>query len=108
GAPIAGGTNAAPGPGSAFVVEADESDGSFLVYRPMVAVVTNVKPDHLDFYGDLPAIERAFAAFAGTIRHGGLLVVCADDPGAVRLAQRFAETGGRVVSYGTSEGADLR
>lgn len=108
GAPIAGGTNAAPGTGTAFVVEADESDGSFLVYRPRVAVVTNIKPDHLDFYGDLAAIERAFDAFAGTIRPGGLLVASADDPGALRLARRVADAGGRVVTFGTSDGADLR
>lgn len=108
GAPIAGGTNASLGSGSAFVVEADESDGSFLVYRPRVAVVTNIKPDHLDFYGDLAAIERAFDAFAGTLRPGGLLVASADDPGARRLACRVAERGGRVVTFGTSDGADLR
>ena len=52
------GTNAAVGDGPAFVVEADESDGSFLAYRPDVAVVTNVQPDHLDFYGTPEAVER--------------------------------------------------
>src|SRR5690606_18396462 len=75
---------------------------------PAVAVVTNVKPDHLDFYGDLPTIERAFAAYAATIRPGGLLVASADDPGALRLARRVADGGGRVVTFGASDGADLR
>ena len=55
------GTNAALGGGPAFVVEADESDGSFLAYRPDVAVVTNVQPDHLDFYGTTEAVEEAYA-----------------------------------------------
>ncbi|WP_122260595.1 UDP-N-acetylmuramate--L-alanine ligase [Ornithinimicrobium cerasi] len=103
GAPLAGsGTNAAPGgPGSPVVVEADESDGSFLVYRPLVGVVTNVQPDHLDFWGDYAAVERAYAAFAATIRPGGLLVTNADDPGAARLAERARDLGTRVVTWGT-------
>ncbi|MCK0112669.1 UDP-N-acetylmuramate--L-alanine ligase [Ornithinimicrobium sp. F0845] len=101
------GTNAAPGTGP-FVVEADESDGSFLTYRPDVAVVTNIKPDHLDFYGDFVTIEATFARFAGTIREGGLLVAAADDPGAVALATAHREAGGAVVTFGTGEGADVR
>lgn len=101
------GTNAAPGAGP-FVIEADESDGSFLTYRPEVAVVTNIKADHLDFYGDLPAIEAAFARFAGTIREGGLLVAAADDPGAAALARTHRAGGGAVVTFGADEGADVR
>ncbi|MFX0537353.1 UDP-N-acetylmuramate--L-alanine ligase [Ornithinimicrobium sp. Y1847] len=108
GAPLAGmATNATPGaPGSPVVVEADESDGSFLVYRPRVAVVTNVQPDHLDFYGDADTVERAYADFAATIRPGGLLVTNADDPGAARLAERARDLGVRVVTWGT-EVADV-
>src|SRR5690606_6870642 len=101
------GTNAAPGTGP-FVIEADESDGSFLTYRPQVAVVTNVKADHLDFYGDLATIETAFARFAGTIRDGGLLVAAADDPGAAALARVHQDGGGAVATFGTTEGADVR
>lgn len=110
GAPLAQtGTNAAPGrPGSPMVVEADESDGSFLVYRPRVAIVTNVQPDHLDFYGDLAAVERAYADFAATIRPGGLLVTNADDPGAARLAARAREAGTPVLTWGTGPEADVR
>lgn len=102
------GTNAALGTGPAFVVEADESDGSFLVYRPHVAVVTNVQPDHLDFYGSVEAVERAYAAFATSVPEGGLLVACADDPGARALVDAAREAGRRVVTYGYDEGADLR
>ena len=60
------------GAGPAFVVEADESDGSFLAYRPDVAVVTNVQPDHLDFYGTREAVESAYAAFVDSVTEGGL------------------------------------
>lgn len=97
------GTNAAPGTGP-FVLEADESDGSFLTYHPQVAVVTNIKPDHLDFYGDLATIEAAFARFAGTIATDGLLVAAADDPGAATLA---AMHHGAVATFGTDESADV-
>ncbi len=102
------GLSSAPGTGSAFVVEADESDGSFVVYHPLVAVVTNIRPDHLDFYGDLATIERAYERFAATVRPGGLLVVCADDPGARALGEHHAGQGGRVVSYGLAADADVR
>ncbi len=102
------GTNAAWTGGSAFVVEADESDGSFLVYRPEVAVVTNVQPDHLDFYGTFSAVEAAYGEFAGSLRPGGRLVACADDAGSARLAARAAASGTRVRTYGFGAGSDLR
>lgn len=97
------------GGGTPVVVEADESDSSFLTYRPQVAVVTNIRPDHLDHYGDLATIQEAFEAFLGTVRDGGLAVVCADDPLASDLGRRVAHQGRvRVLSYGVSENADLR
>lgn len=101
------GTNAHSGSGDTFVVEADESDGSFIVYRPHVAIVTNVQPDHLDFYQSFRVVEAAYLEFAHTIQPGGLLVTCADDEGAVRLAATARADGIRVVTYGFSEGADL-
>lgn len=101
------GTNAALGGGSSFVVEADESDGSFLVYRPQVAVVTNVQADHLDFYGTFEAVRAAYRAFADTIAPQGLLVACADDPGSADLADYQRGRGGRVLTYGTDPGADV-
>lgn len=110
GAPLAQtGASADPGaPGSPVVVEADESDGSFLAYRPRVAIVTNVQPDHLDFYGDVEAVERAYLDFTRTIRPGGLLVTHADDPGAARLAAAARAEGIRVVTWGEGEDADVR
>ncbi|GGB18193.1 UDP-N-acetylmuramate--L-alanine ligase [Flexivirga endophytica] len=109
GAPIAGiGANSGVGQGDSFVVEADESDGSFVVYRPQVAIVTSVRDDHLDFYGTSERLQQAYAEFADTIRDGGLLVACADDPGAAALAIRHRELGRRVVTYGRTADADLR
>ena len=94
------GTNAHDGSDDIFVVEADESDGSFVVYHPEVAIVTNVQPDHLDFYLNFKVVEAAYDAFVGTIRPGGLLVTCADDAGARGLAERARSRGIRVVTYG--------
>ncbi|HYO86676.1 MAG TPA: UDP-N-acetylmuramate--L-alanine ligase [Dermatophilaceae bacterium] len=102
------GANAALGSGPGFVVEADESDGSFLVYRPQVAVVTNVQPDHLDFYGTFEQVEQAYDRFAATIRPGGLLICCIDDPGAARLADAQRRRGGAVIGYGTSTASQAR
>jgi UDP-N-acetylmuramate--alanine ligase len=99
------GSNAHHGTGDVFVAEADESDGSFLRYAPWAAVVTNVEPDHLDHYGDAAAYHAAFAEFAARVSPDGVLVACADDPGAMAAA---SSARCRVVTYGTSAGADLR
>ncbi len=106
GAEIVGlGTNAAIGDGAPFVVEADESDGSFLAYRPRHCVVMNVQPDHLDFYGTFERVEEAYAAFAASRAPGGLLIACADDEGSARLA---ATDDGAVVTFGVEANADVR
>ncbi len=103
------GTNAHWGTGPHFVVEADESDGSFLAMTPRVAVVTNVEADHLDHWADLASIEDAFVRFcAATMEVGGVAVVCADDPGARRVTERARALGVRVVTYGQAADADLR
>ena len=102
------GSNAGLGSGPDFVVEADESDGSFVVYRPQTAVVTNVQPDHLDFYGDVAGVEAAYRRFVDTMATTGLLIACADDPGADDLARYARGTGRRVLTYGLAEDADVR
>ncbi|WP_347350419.1 UDP-N-acetylmuramate--L-alanine ligase [Intrasporangium sp.] len=102
------GTNAHHGSGDTFVVEADESDGSFVAYRPHVAVVTNVQPDHLDFYDNFKVVEAAYLEFTRTLEPGGVLVTCADDEGAGRLAAAARSDGRRVVTYGFAPQADLR
>ena len=100
------GTGAADGPGRDFVAEADESDGSFLMYAPDIAVVTNVDADHLDNYGTEQAYRASFGDFLAKVRPGGLLVTSADDPGARDLTDRARATGLQVVTFGESPGAD--
>lgn len=103
------GTNAHRGSGPHFVVEADESDGSFLAITPRVAVVTNVEADHLDHWDDLTSIEDAFVRFCrASIETDGWAVLCADDPGSRRVADRAREEGVRVLTYGLSSDADVR
>ncbi|WP_411376159.1 UDP-N-acetylmuramate--L-alanine ligase [Arthrobacter sp. MPF02] len=102
------GVNAAHGQSGIFVAEADESDGSFLNYRPRIAVVTNVEPDHLDHYGTAEAVYESFDRFTALLPADGVLIACADDAGARSLAERTRARGNtRVVLYGTEEGADL-
>lgn len=102
------GTNAHHGSGDVFVAEADESDGSFLVYRPEVAIVTNVQSDHLDFYGTFAAVRAAYVMFAATVQPQGLLVACADDKGSRALAEVARAAGTRVSTYGLAADADVR
>ncbi len=97
------GSGGRSGRGDLFVAEADESDGSFLLMRPAVGIVTNVELDHVDFFpGGLAEIESAFTAFAERCRH---VVVCADDERAVRSV---LAAGVPTTTYGTAEGADVR
>jgi UDP-N-acetylmuramate--alanine ligase len=104
------GATAHEGTGEVFVAEADESDGSFLLYSPAAAIVTNVEPDHLDHYGTSEAVAAAFGAFAARIMPGGLLVACADDPGSAALAAgvRACRHDVEVCTYGVSAGSDVR
>lgn len=90
------------------VVEADESDGSFLAFTPRSLVVTNLEPDHLDFHGDAAHLTAAFDALTARIAGGGTLVVCADDDGARALGDRAAARGIAVLTYGTAEDAAWR
>ncbi|MHB2023383.1 MAG: UDP-N-acetylmuramate--L-alanine ligase [Mycobacteriales bacterium] len=102
------GSGAHHGTGELFVAEADESDGSFLLLEPDGAVVTNVAADHLDYYGDLAAVQAAFAQFTSRVPEDGFVVCCADDAGAMQAGQAALELGRRVVSYGFCEQAALR
>jgi UDP-N-acetylmuramate--alanine ligase len=94
------GANAHHGTGGVFVAEADESDGSFLVYTPSVAVVTNVEADHLDHHGTVEKYTAVFDEFIARIEPGGVLIACADDPGSAALAERAQARGIRVRRYG--------
>jgi UDP-N-acetylmuramate--alanine ligase len=92
--------NARDGAGPIAVLEADEYKGAFLHYEPQVAVVTNIEPDHLDWFRTAEAMGEAFLQFAGRIRVGGLLVACADSPGSAALADQAVAAGIRVERYG--------
>jgi UDP-N-acetylmuramate--L-alanine ligase len=100
------GTGAADGAGQDFVAEADESDGSFLMYAPDVAVVTNIEADHLDNYGTEQAYRASFGKFLEKIKPGGLLVTSADDPGTKDLSAHARALGLAVVTFGESPDAD--
>jgi UDP-N-acetylmuramate--alanine ligase len=93
------GSGAEAGTGELFVVEADESDGTFLLLEPDIAVLTNVEPDHLDFYLDRGDIESAFATWTSRARS---VVACWDDPGVRRTLAGRSEG---ILRYG--EGAEL-
>lgn len=95
------GTNAHSGTGSAFVAEADESDASLLGYRPDVAVITNIEPDHLDFFKSHDAYFKVFDDFADRLTPDGYLVVCLEDEHAAATGERALERGLNVVGYGS-------
>lgn len=91
------GSNAESGSGEFLVAEADESDGSFLLLRPEMAIVTNVEPDHMDFYEDFWQIEDSFAKFLSGIQPGGVAVINGDDGVLKALGGQLAA---KVVTYG--------
>src|SRR5699024_3004460 len=81
------GTNAHSGTGDVFVAEADESDGSFLLYEPVIGILTNVEADHLDHYGTPEKVREAFIEFCNGIQsRSGTIIACADDPGSHDVA----------------------
>ncbi len=103
-------TGAHLGKGEYFIAEADESDGSFLNYRPQVAIITNIEPDHLDNYGSPEKFAEAFFDFSNCIKPGGTLIVCTDDPGCRHLVERressrseCAAPGIRILGYGLED-----
>ncbi len=100
------GTNARLGDGDWMIVEADESDGSFLKLPATVAIVTNIDPEHLDYYGDFDALRLAFESFVGNIPFYGCAVLCVDDPEVQAMIPRLSDR--RTVTYGLSRQADIR
>jgi UDP-N-acetylmuramate--alanine ligase len=97
------GSNARLGAGDLLVAEADESDGSFLRLTPTVAVVTNIDPEHLDFYGNHENLKNAFVQFIEKVPFYGLAVLCLDHPHVQELLPRVKR---RHVTYGLSPQAD--
>ena len=99
------GSGARVGESNLLVVEADEFDHSFLNFSPAIAVVTNVEPDHLDYFGDARDVVAAFAAFLDRVAPDGAIVYCRDDPVASELARQAVP---RAVSYGTDTESENR
>lgn len=99
------GTNAKLGQGDFVVAEADESDGTFLLYSPTISLVTNIDTEHLDFYKDLDEIKETFLEFINQVPFYGLNILCLEDENIQGLLPRIKK---RVVTYGFSAQADFQ
>jgi UDP-N-acetylmuramate--alanine ligase len=100
------GTNARVGGGTWMVVEADESDGTFLKLPADIAIVTNIDPEHLDHFGTFDKVKEAFSDFVGNLPFYGFAVMCIDHPVVQELVGRIEDR--RVVTYGINPQADVR
>ncbi len=100
------GTNTRLGAGDWMAVEADESDGTFTRLPATIAIVTNIDPEHLDFYGDFATLQQAFETFVGNIPFYGFAVLCIDHPVVQGMIARLSER--RILTYGLSPQADIR
>lgn len=100
--------NGAAGTAPVFVLEADEYDHMFLGLRPHVAVITNVEWDHPDCYPTPASFRRAFMQFTDNVERDGVIIACADDPGATQVHDYAPTRGPRWLLYGTGANADLR
>ncbi len=98
------GSNAKLGRGDFMVVEADESDKSFLKLPPTIAVVTNIDREHLDFYTDLEEIRSCFVQFVNRVPFYGAVIICLDDPNVQAIIPQITR---RIISYGMSAQADV-
>ncbi|MEP4034199.1 UDP-N-acetylmuramate--L-alanine ligase [Roseibium polysiphoniae] len=100
------GTNARMGDGDWMVVEADESDGTFVKLPADVAVVTNIDPEHLDHYGDFAGVRAAFSQFVENVPFYGFAAMCLDHPDVQTLIGQIEDR--RIVTYGTNPQSDVR
>ncbi len=100
------GTNARLGKGDWMVVEADESDGTFIRIPATIAIVTNIDPEHLDHWGDFDELRSAFRRFVENLPFYGLAIVCLDHPEVQALIGDISDR--RIVTYGVSRQADIR
>jgi UDP-N-acetylmuramate--alanine ligase len=104
---LANQSGAGTGETSTIVVEADESDGSFLAYQPDAVVITNIDTDHLDLYRDIDTLARAFAGFAAQVSERGFVVMPEDDPYSRRVTRELRAKGIRVYTFSDGHLADL-
>lgn len=96
------GTNAHSGSGKFFVVEADESDGSFLAYKPNAAIITNIEMDHVDHFQNEEQLFSAFNDFISSIQSNGQLIICGDDFGCQQILKQMDSQRIQVITYGQS------
>ncbi len=103
------GTNARLGNGKWMVVEADESDGTFIRLPTEIGIVTNIDPEHLDYFGSVETMHREYEAFMRNVPFYGLLVACVDHPVVADMVARLdmRTDGRRLLTYGTRPGADV-
>src|SRR5947209_19954982 len=99
------GSNARLGKGEFIVLEADESDRSFLLLSPTIAVVTNIEADHLDHYRDLEDIQAAFLSFINKVPFYGAAILCLDEPAVQSFIRQVKR---RIVTFGTAAPANVR
>jgi UDP-N-acetylmuramate--alanine ligase len=103
------GSNARLGKGNWMVVEADESDATFIRIPTQIGVVTNIDPEHLDFFGTVANMEAAFKTFYTSVPFYGAIVTCIDHPVVRRLLEENAnDIAGKIITYGQGDGADLK
>jgi UDP-N-acetylmuramate--alanine ligase len=100
------GTNTRLGQGDWMVVEADESDGTFTKIPVTIGVITNIDPEHLDYYGSFDALKDAFRQFIDNLPFYGFAVLCADHPEVLALSAKIIDR--RIITYGTNPQADVR
>ncbi len=100
------GTNARLGEGEWMVVESDESDGSFTKLPATIAIVTNIDPEHMDFYGDFAAVKKAYETFITNIPFYGFAVLCMDHPEVQAMLPHLTDR--RIITYGFNAQADVR
>jgi UDP-N-acetylmuramate--alanine ligase len=100
------GSNAKAGDGDWIVLEADESDGTFMKIRPTIAVVTNMDPEHMEHYGSMEALRAAFDTYVGNIPFYGFGVLCTDHPEVAAMVARVSDR--RIITYGYNRQADVR
>ena len=103
-------SNARIGQGDWMIVEADESDGTFVKLPTQIGVVTNIDPEHLDYYGSIECMHAAFNRFFEQIPFYGLTIACIDHPIVRQMVERrkIMESAGRILTYGESADADIR
>ena len=100
------GSNAKAGTGDWMVLEADESDGTFTKLRATIAIVTNMDPEHMEHYGSMDALRKAFDTYVGNIPFYGFGILCTDHPEVAAMVSRVSDR--RIITYGFNRQADIR